>query len=94
MGDIREELETVFGQVCHTISEYDKLVRDGGASGSWSQFLENATDDPSGVCYELIELHAELFPDYDGEEDNDYAVSNLCFSLGQRWLAFIADGQV
>ena len=94
MGDIREELETVFGQVCHAISEYDKLVRNGGASGSWSRFLEIATDDPSGVCYEIADLHNELFPDYDAEEDNDFAVLNLSFSLGQRWLAFITDGQV
>jgi hypothetical protein len=94
MSDLRAEHETVFGQVCHAIAEYDKLVRDGGASGGWQAFLDAANDDPSGVCYEIAELHNELFPDYDAEEDNDFAVLNLSFSLGQKWLAFVTNGEV
>jgi len=94
MSDVRAEHETVFGQVCHTIAEYDKLVRGGGACGGWVAFLDAANDDPTCICYEIAELHTVLFPDYDGEEENDYAVLNLSFSLGQKWLAFVTSGEV
>jgi len=93
MSDIRTDEQTTFAKVCLAIVEYDKVTRDGGASGSWSEFLKNASEDPAGICYEIADTVIELFPDYTiyNDENADENMMSFCFELGQMWLKYVSE---
>jgi hypothetical protein len=93
MKDIRTEEQTMFAKVCLAIVEYDRVTRDGGASGSWSEFLKNANEDPAGICYEIADTVIELFPDYAiyQNEDADEDMMRFSFELGQIWLKYVSE---
>jgi hypothetical protein len=84
----------MFAKVCLAIVEYDKVTRDGGASGSWSEFLKNANADPLGICYEIGDTVIELFPEYaiyNYNDGHDEDMMSLCFELGQMWLKYVSE---
>ena len=94
MKDIRTDEQTTFAKVCLAIVDYDRVTRDGGASGSWSEFLKNANEDPAGICYEIADTVIELFPDYaiySIDDDHDEDMMRLSFELGQIWLKYVSE---
>ena len=93
MKDIRTDEQTMFAKVCLAIVEYDRITRDGGASGSWSEFLKNANDDPEAICYEIADMVIELFPEYTiyNDEFADEDMMSFSFELGQIWLKYVSE---
>ena len=85
---------SMVGKVCEVVGLYDRYVRenDGGASGSWAAFVAAALDDPAGICYEMVDVFYETFPEdksCDGEIDQH--IFNLCFEFGQRYVASLEE---